>query len=97
VSNRPSTGARFLLELQRVEGTRATYRAVIFTPDGEFSSTATLDEDGTVDLAPTESELHDTLAMLCKLTARGAGKRREDGLPAWPQRVLRWRGPGRGE
>ena len=75
------------------------YRATIFTPDTELSTTATLGEDGTVELAPTggPAELDSTLAMLAKLTARGASKRREDGLSAWPQRLLRWRGPGRGE
>jgi hypothetical protein len=35
--------------------------------------------------------------MVAKLTARAAGKKREDGMPPWPARVLRWRGPGRGE
>ncbi len=42
-------------------------------------------------------DLVDTLQMLAKLTARSASKKREDGLPPWPARVLRWRGPGRGE
>ncbi len=97
MSERPTTGARFLLELERVDGTRATYKATIFTPDADYTSTAVLDEDGSVELAPTGSTLDDTLVMLAKLTARGAAKRREDGLPPWPQRLLRWRGPGRGE
>jgi hypothetical protein len=96
---RPSTGARFLLELDRVDGARAVYRATIFTPDAERSAIATLGEDGSVELGLTGApgDLAGTLAMLAKLTARGATKRREDGLPAWPQRLLRWRGPGRGE
>ena len=42
-------------------------------------------------------DLVDALHMLAKLTARSASKKREDGLPPWPARVLRWRGPGRGE
>jgi len=29
---RPTAGARFLLELDRAEGTRAVYNATIFTP-----------------------------------------------------------------
>ena len=41
-------------------------------------------------------ELDAMLAMQARLIARGAAKRREDGLPPWPARVLRWRGPGRG-
>ena len=94
---RPTVGARFLLELERADGMRATYRATIFLPDAEHATTAILDEDGTVTITPTGSEHDDTLVMFAKLTARGAAKRREDGLPPWPQRVLRWRGPGRGE
>jgi hypothetical protein len=88
---------RFLLELQGVDGARATYRATVLTPTADFSSTCVLDEAGAVDLPPTGSEADDMLQMLAKLTARGAAKRRDDGLPPWPQRVLRWRGPGRGE
>jgi len=96
---RPQTGARFLLELDRVDGAGAVYRATVFLPGAEFSSTATLGDDGSVELAPTgaTADLDDMLVMQAKLLARGAHKRREDGLPAWPQRVLRWRGPGRGE
>lgn len=95
----PTAGARFLLELERVDGARAIYRAAIFTPDAEYTATATLGEDGSVELAPSGApgELDTTLAMLAKLTARGATKRKDDGLPTWPQRLLRWRGPGRGE
>lgn len=96
---RPTAGARFLLELDGVDGTRARYRATVFVPDADYASVATLAEDGSVDLAPTGApgELDDTLAMFAKLLARGVAKRREDGLPPWPQRLLRWRGPGRGE
>ncbi|MBX3158389.1 MAG: hypothetical protein KF773_20635 [Deltaproteobacteria bacterium] len=95
---RPTEGARFLLERERDDGARATYRAAIYTPDAEFAATATVADDGTFELAPTGApeELHDMLAMQARLLARGAAKRREDGLPAWPARVLRWRGPGRG-
>ena len=96
---RPTSGARFLLELDRDEGARAVYRASIFVPDADYASTATLGEDGSVELAPTGApgDLDATLAMFARLLARGVAKRREDGLPAWPQRQLRWRGPGRGE
>lgn len=95
---RPSAGARFLLERVGEAGDRATYRATIFTPDAEFSATAELRDDGTFELPATGAgaELHDHLAMQARLLARGAAKRRDDGLPAWPARVLRWRGPGRG-
>lgn len=96
---RPTAGARFLLERIAESGDRATYRAVIYTPDAEFSSNAELRDDGTFDLPPTGAppELQEALTMQARLLARGAVKRREDGLPTWPARVLRWRGPGRGE
>jgi len=95
----PTEGARFLLERQEDLGARARYRAAIFTPNATFEGSATLCDDGTVEIeAPGASEeLFSTLEMLAKLTARSAAKKREDGLPPWPQRVLRWRGPGRGQ
>lgn len=96
---RPREGARFLLERTRDAGARAEYRAAIFTPEHSFEGTALLDDAGgvelTIDTAPVG--LVDVLRMLARLTARAAPKRRDDGLPAWPARVLRWRGPGRGE
>ena len=93
----PTVGARFLLEREAVAGTRATYRATIYAPEATHASTAVLDEDGTIEVTPSSApeELHDMLVMLARLTARGAAKRREDGLAVWPARLLRWRGPGR--
>jgi hypothetical protein len=99
VSLHPTEGARFLLERASDDGARATYRAIIYTPDAEHATTATLADDGTAELAaPTGApqELDDMLVMQARLVARGAAKRREDGLPAWPARLMRWRGPGRG-
>jgi hypothetical protein len=95
----PTEGARFLLERLDDQGARARYRAAIYTPEATFEGMATLCDDGTVEIeaAGAPEELFSTLQMLAKLTARGAAKKREDGLPAWPARVLRWRGPGRGE
>jgi hypothetical protein len=95
----PTEGARFLLEREQDHGASAQYRAAIFTPNATFEGRATLCDDGTVEItAPgAPEELFSTLQMLAKLTARSAAKKREDGLPAWPARVLRWRGPGRGE
>jgi len=95
---RPTEGARFLLERLTEDGTRATYRATIFTPDGEYSTTAILVDDGSATLAASSGaspELEGMLVMLARLTARGAAKRRDDGLFVWPARLLRWRGPGR--
>jgi hypothetical protein len=98
----PTQGARFLLE--RVaedgdDGACARYRAVIYTPTTTYEGTARLCDDGNIDVsAPgAPEELFSTLQMLAKLTARSATKKREEGLPAWPARVLRWRGPGRGQ
>lgn len=95
----PTEGARFLFERTRDDGATALYRAVIYTPTATYEGSATLSDDGTaaVVAAGAPEELLATLAMLAKLTARSAAKKREDGLPPWPARVLRWRGPGRGE
>jgi hypothetical protein len=95
---RPTAGARFLLERAIEQGASATYRATIFTPDAEYATTLELSDDGSVsgrDPAGAPSDLAHMLARLASLTARGAAKRRADGLAAWPQRILRWRGPGR--
>jgi hypothetical protein len=89
----PASGARFLLERTSEDGGRATYRASIFMSDASFTATAVLSDDGSVELPPSGAppDLDATLATFAKLTARGAAKRREDGLPPWPARVLRWR------
>ena len=94
----PTDGARLLLERERGDGARAEYRAAIYTPSATYEGRALLGEDGSaqVELAGAPAELVEALAMIAKLTARSAAKRREDGLPPWPARVLRWRGPGRG-
>lgn len=88
-----------MLERKQDDGERARYRAVIFTPDATYEGSATLCDDGSfeIEAAGAPEELFSTLQMLAKLTARSAAKKREDGLPPWPARVLRWRGPGRGE
>lgn len=102
----PTEGARFLLEREREEadGRSAIYRTAIYTPHVTFEGNATLTDDGTATLgvqtsagASAPEELVAMLQMLAKLTARSASKKREDGLPPWPARILRWRGPGRGE
>ena len=92
----PTEGARFLLERASEAGDRAEYRATIFTPTETFAGTATLVDDGTVTVAiAAPAELVEMVTMLAKLTARAAAKKRADGMPPWPARVLRWRGPGR--
>ena len=96
----PEAGARFLFDLVGDDGASARYRAAVLTPAERFDYDAVLEDDGSVTLtalaAPAPDELEGALRMIAKLTARSAPKKREDGLPPWPHRVLRWRGPGRG-
>lgn len=93
----PTEGARFLLERTSELTDRAEYRVQVFTPTETFSGTATLVDDGTATVAiAAPSDLVEMVQMLGKLTARAAAKKRADGMPPWPSRVLRWRGPGRG-
>jgi hypothetical protein len=95
----PTDGARYLLERDDPAGSpggagsTARYRAAIYTRDAEFTTTATLGDDGSVELAPSGApdELDRRLATIAKLVARDAAKLRGDGMPAWPQRILRWR------
>lgn len=95
----PTEGARFLLELEDDGGERATYRAAVFTPTERFDYVARLDLDGGSSVESTGSRaepgLEQKLDTLARLLARGARKKLADELPAWPHRVLRWRGPGR--
>ena len=91
----PTDGARYLLERddELDGGVRARYRAAIYTPTAAFTATATLGNDGSVELSATGApdELHARLLALARLIARDAAKRSDDGLPAWPARILRWR------
>jgi hypothetical protein len=89
----PTDGARFLLERQDAgDGARASYRAAIYTPDATYEGRAELGDDGAADVAIDAPEaLAGKLVMFARLLARGAAKRRDDGLPPWPARVLRWR------
>lgn len=90
----PSDGARYLLEREDAgDGVRARYRVAIYTPDAVYPATATLCDDGSVELAATGApdELHARLTSIAKLVARDASKLRDDGMPPWPQRILRWR------
>ena len=95
----PAAGARLLLDRLADRGAAADYAAWVLTAAGEHAYDAVLADDGTVTLMPraapaSADDKHD-LRMLAKVTARAAPRRVEDGLPAWPPRVLRWRGPGR--
>jgi len=94
----PSDGARYLLERDvaadgQADGPTARYRVAIYTPDAEFTASAVLGDDGSAVLGPTGApdELHARLVALARLVARDAARLRGDGLPPWPQRILRWR------
>ena len=90
----PSDGARYLLERDGDgSGPSARYRAAVYTPDAAFTTTALLDDTGTAELGPSgaPNELHARLLHLARLVARDAARLRGDGLPPWPQRILRWR------
>jgi hypothetical protein len=93
----PTDGARYLLERDPADGEAdahaARYRVTIYTPDAEFTAGARLADDGSVALEPTGApeELHARLVALARLVARDAARLRGDGLPPWPQRILRWR------
>jgi hypothetical protein len=95
----PSEGARFLFELESSDQQSARYRAAIYTPERRFEYGAVLGMDGSWELTARgerpDDELEDKLDIIARLIARGAAKRVSDQLPPWPQRVLRWRGPGR--
>jgi hypothetical protein len=98
----PTAGARFLFERASAtdDDTNAVYRASIFTPDARVDFDVDMAIDGGYDVracgetaAPDLTKKLDTIA---KLIARSASSKKRDGLPPWPHRVLRWRGPGRG-
>ena len=89
----PTEGARFLLERVDDQGSRATYRVSVYTPDAVFTATGTFDEAGIADVASTGApgDLDERMRTIAKLVARDATKRREDGLVVWPARIMRWR------
>jgi hypothetical protein len=95
---RPTEGARFLLERDTAAGATACYRAWVIVPDARFAYRADLTAGAepalTAEGDPAPPELEDMLRMIARLTARSAA--RPDALTPWPQRVLRWRGKGRG-
>ena len=97
----PTAGARFLLERTAVasdEGS-ASYRASVHTPDRqlEFEAELTLSDPPRLTASgETDDALQNQLMSIAKQVTRAAKKSRADGLPAWPRRVLRWKGPGRG-
>ena len=100
----PTEGIRLLLERERVEedGGRAIYRATIYTPTSSFCFDALLQRGAGAELNPRDPDavvdpIHQKrLNNLLGSIARAAERKHTDGLPPWPERVMRWRGPGRG-
>lgn len=93
----PSQGARLLLERGAIapDGSSATYRASIITPDQRFDYEAVLRMDGSADLTPlgppAPAEWQSRLTAHARQAAHAAARRRADQLPPWPHRILRWR------
>ncbi|MCE9578635.1 MAG: hypothetical protein K8W52_36255 [Deltaproteobacteria bacterium] len=95
----PEAGARYVLERVADRGDHAQYKAAIVSADARWDYDAILRDDGRVELtaitAAPEAQAA-MLAMIAKLVARATPNRKADGLAAWPPRIQRWRGPGRG-
>jgi len=97
----PEEGARYLFERDEgAEEEAATYSAAIYTPDQRFEYRVVVRLDGDFETSPegppAEAELAKRLDRFARQIARAAQGKLDDGLPPWPARVLRWRGPGRG-
>lgn len=98
----PREGAKLLLERQSTseDASRAEYRGHIYTPERRYDLRVSLDTSGEAELAPigerAQPELAKALENIAKSIARAAARKHEDGLPPWPRRIHRWRGPGRG-
>ena len=95
----PTAGARYVLERVVAAERTARYRGRVLTPDAEYAYDVDLvagEEPALTATAAAPPELEKTLTMIARLTARAVDKRLDDGLPPWPERITRWRGPGRG-
>ncbi len=98
----PRAGAKILLERREVshDGDRAEYQAYIYTPSRRYELCADLSSDGSASLTPrgeqADPAAYKALENVAKSIARAAPRKREAGLPPWPQRIHRWRAaPGR--
>jgi hypothetical protein len=96
----PEAGARFSLEREAIDadGEGARYKGGIHLPDASYAYGLALKSDGSALLEGGGrcAEHEERLVDLAKSLARGAARRREEGLAMWPERQVRWRGPGRG-
>lgn len=98
----PSEGIRLLLDRQSVaeDMQSARYNGAVYTTTTCFRYRVEMAMDGSAALeaieAAAEPSDEDSLSKIAKSTARAAKRKREEALPPWPNRILRWRGPGRG-
>ncbi len=74
---------------------------MIYTPDASFSYSAELEKGGAAALSlsgknAADADTEKRLLNFAKSMARAAERKEADGLAPWPERILRWRGPGRG-
>lgn len=94
----PETGARYLLERRSVEDDDqvAVYQASVFTPSQRMDISARMHMDGSVELEGDAAAIlgeryAKRMLAHARQVARSAANRSGDGLPPWPQRILRWR------
>ena len=99
----PKEGARYLFEIREgASDEAAVYSGSVFTPDSRFDYRVALELSGGYAIEPENEDdtagpdLEKRLGNFARQIARAAQGKLDDGLPAWPPRVLRWRGPGRG-
>ena len=98
----PSEGIRLLLDRQSIaeDMQSASYAGAVYTVTACFRYRVDMAMDGSASLLAIEEPAtpgdEDALSKIAKSTARAAKRKREEALPPWPMRILRWRGPGRG-
>jgi hypothetical protein len=94
MSLHPTDGARFLLELESLEGGGARYRATIYMPAAEagYAVAASATGEVAIEPAPASAAIPDEAAAMLRAIARSVARHAVgDDPPAWPRRVLRWR------
>ena len=95
LNHHPTEGVRLLIELQETDDGTIRYLGNVFTPDAKFTYQISIGDEGKVTLEPELAATEEDEAKLKKMTESIARKAIKDG-GQWPERILRWRGPGRG-
>lgn len=74
----------------------ARYSGAVYTTTTCFRYSVELTIDGSAALQPLEAAAapsdEEALSKIATSTARAAKRKREERLPPWPNRILRWRG-----